>query len=86
MINLFYAIHCQRGPDGELQSKLYVRHLPREWNFFFNSISHVFAPKTGGSYGITTLNQEISIAIAQEHKDQSGSFDNGSISGLSEES
>ena len=45
-INFFYAIYYQREPDGELPSKLYVRHLPREWNFFFNSISHVFAPKT----------------------------------------
>ena len=63
--NFFYAIHCQRETDGELPSKLYVKHLPREWNFFFNSISHVFAPKTGGFHGITTFNQEIGIAIAQ---------------------
>ena len=64
-INIFYAIHCQMETNGELPSKLYVRHLPREWNFFFNSILHVFAPKTGGFHGITTLNQEIGIAIAQ---------------------
>ena len=64
-MSFFYAIHCQRGTDGELPSKLYVRHLPREWNFFSNSISYVFAPKTGGFHGITTFNQEIDIAIAQ---------------------
>ena len=64
-MSFFYAIHFQRGTDGELPSKLYVRHLPREWNFFFNSISYVFAPKIGGFHGITTFNQEIGIAIAQ---------------------
>jgi len=62
--NFFFAIHCQRE-NGDLPSKMYVKHLPREWNFFFNSISHVFAPKTGGFHGITTFNQEIGIAIAQ---------------------
>ncbi|KAL1802459.1 hypothetical protein ACET3Z_031106 [Daucus carota] len=63
-INFFFAIHCQRE-NGDLPAKMYVKHLPREWNFFFNSIYHVFAPKTGGFHGITTFNQEIGIAIAQ---------------------
>ena len=62
--NFFFAIHCQRE-NGDLPGKMYVKHLPREWNFFFNSISHVFAPKTGGFHGITNFNQEIGIAIAQ---------------------
>ncbi|KAL1818328.1 hypothetical protein ACET3Z_013197 [Daucus carota] len=62
--NFFFAIHCQRE-NGDLPGKMYVKHSLREWNFFFNSISHVFAPKTGGFHGITIFNQEIGIAIAQ---------------------
>lgn len=63
IINFFNSIHCTKEGSGKLPKKLYIKHLPKEWNFFFNCISHVFVPKTGGFHGITLLNQKIGIAI-----------------------
>lgn len=63
--NFFMGIHCTRERVGMLPSKIYIKHLPKEWNFFFNSKSYVFAPKSGGFLGIIILNEKFGFSIAE---------------------
>ena len=43
---------------------LYKHHLPREWNFFFHTLIHVFANKRGGLHGIPHFIQVIGFVVA----------------------
>lgn len=43
---------------------MYKHFLPREWNFFFHTLSRVFAPKRGGFHGITHFIQVVGFAVA----------------------
>ncbi|KAL1818248.1 hypothetical protein ACET3Z_013117 [Daucus carota] len=64
-IAFFNQINCSLDDQGRLPKKIYVTHLPKEWNFFFSCVSYVFAPKVGGFHGLTTFNQNFGIAIAE---------------------
>lgn len=43
---------------------MYKHRFPKEWNFFFHTINHVFAPKKGGFHGLPNFIQKISYAVA----------------------
>ena len=51
--------------QGELnQGELYKNHFPKEWNFFFHTLSHVFTAKKSGFHGINRPIQLLGCAVA----------------------
>lgn len=66
LVAFFQFINYQNLPQN--MKELSQKHLPNQWRFFFNVISHVFAPKTHGFHGITPFLQKIGYAVAYNHR------------------
>ncbi|KAL8098626.1 hypothetical protein AgCh_031406 [Apium graveolens] len=64
LLTFFRGIRSTLTGNDDFPQHFNKSHLPKEWNLFFNILSHCLAPKTGGFHGLTNFNQIVGVAVA----------------------